>query len=309
VKEPAGRSLLQTRVRYDAILKDLFQRDRPSLLDRFTGGVAIREALNTDFLAVDERRPDVLFLLVSGSLLHIEFQSANDSAMVYRMGRYAAMIGERYRDRQIHQVVLYTGQERLRMSASVDLGLTKLAYELHDIREFDAEDFLRSGRAGDYALALLASGGPEKLRRILVRVSKLPPARRSKLLSQLAIFAGLRKLETEFRMEITNMGSALYIKDHEILREWYAEAVAKGEAEGRAKGEAEGRVKGEAEGRVKGEAEGMSVLLTTQLRAKFGSVPRWAQDRLRRATPAQLERWAAKLLTAEKIEGVLGPRR
>ncbi len=101
------------------------------------------------------------------------------------------------------------------------------------------------------------------------------------------------------------MGSALYIKDHEILREWYAEAVAKGEAEGRAKGEAEGRAKGEAEGR----AEGMAALLTTQLRAKFGSVPRWAQDRLRRATPAQLKRWAAKLLTAEKIEGVLGHRR
>ncbi len=281
------------RIRYDAVLKDLFQRDHPLLLDRFTHGVAIRETLNIEFHAVEERRPDLIFLMATGNILHLEFQSSNDPAMVYRMGRYCAMIAERYRRRAIQQIVLYTGQERMRMPAEADLGLTKLAYELHDIREFDSNEFLRSGRRGDIALALLASGGERNLHRILLRAARLAPHDRSRLLTQLGVLIGLRKLNDEIKMEVAKMGTAIYIKDHFILREVAKEWLREGEAKGRSEGR----------------TEGMSDLLTQQLRAKFGPVPRWAQDRLRRATPVQMGRWATKLITAETLEGVIGRRR
>ena len=34
--------------KYDAVMKDLFQKDHPSLLDQLTGGVKIKAFLNVD---------------------------------------------------------------------------------------------------------------------------------------------------------------------------------------------------------------------------------------------------------------------
>ena len=161
-REPASSSGRKDRVRYDAVLKDLFQRDHPVLLDRFTRGVPIRAALNTEFLAVDERRPDLVCLMANDDILHLEFQSANHPRMVYRMGRYCAMIADHYPNRTIHQVVLYAGERRMHMVSRAELGLTTPEFELHDIREFDSNELLRVGRRGDFSLALLAAGGEQE---------------------------------------------------------------------------------------------------------------------------------------------------
>jgi hypothetical protein len=37
--------------KYGLAVRDLFQRDHPSLLDRLTGGVAVRQVLNVDLAA------------------------------------------------------------------------------------------------------------------------------------------------------------------------------------------------------------------------------------------------------------------
>src|SRR5271165_1796005 len=101
-------------VRYDAVLKDLFQQDHPVLLDRLTGGVGVRESLNVEFAAVAERRADTLFLLKDDSIFHLDFQSGNDRDMPYREGIYGLMAAQKYR-RRIRQTVLYTGLDRMRM--------------------------------------------------------------------------------------------------------------------------------------------------------------------------------------------------
>jgi hypothetical protein len=59
---------------------------------------------------------------------------------------------------------------------------------------------------------------------------------------------------------------------------------------------------------AEGRAEGKAELLREQLRVKFGSLPKWVQGRLSKATPAQVERWARRVLTADTIEGVFGRR-
>jgi hypothetical protein len=59
-----------------------------------------------------------------------------------------------------------------------------------------------------------------------------------------------------------------------------------------------------AEGRVEGRAE----LLHEQLETKFGRLPKWAEERVTKATLAQLERWGRKVITAGSLEGVLGKR-
>src|SRR3989449_3860217 len=136
--------------KYDAVVKDLFQKDRPSLLDQLTGGVKIRAFLNVDLAKVLERRADLVVLLEDGTILHIEFQSTNDKDMAYRAGIYWVLLGHRYHCR-VRQGVLYTGQAKMRMPDGVDLGETRIAYRLIDIRTLESETLIASGRPGDLA--------------------------------------------------------------------------------------------------------------------------------------------------------------
>jgi len=54
--------------------------------------------------------------------------------------------------------------------------------------------------------------------------------------------------------------------------------------------------------------DSMANMLRGLLTTKFGKVPKWADERLEKATSAQIERWSKKILTAETVEGVLGKR-
>ena len=154
--------IVKNGFRYDRVLKDLFQRDHPSLLDQLAGGLRVGEFLNVEFPKVIERRADLAVLLEDETILHVEFQSHNDKDIAYREGMYCLMIAQKYR-RRVRQVVLYVGQSKMRMADRLDLGCTKVEYRLLDIREIDAGELLRSGRPGDLVLAILAKGGTERL--------------------------------------------------------------------------------------------------------------------------------------------------
>ncbi len=155
--------------KYDLVVKDLFQRDHPTLLNRLTAGVAVREILNVELARVEERRADLGLSLPNGALLHIEFQSGNDKDKPYRMGSYCMLLGQKYR-RRVRQVVLYLGSAKMLMKDRVDLGETYAAYTLVDIRDVDARELMASGNHGDLALALLARGGSG----LVVEIAKRP---------------------------------------------------------------------------------------------------------------------------------------
>ena len=88
------------------------------------------------------------------------------------------------------------------------------------------------------------------------------------------------------------MGVVIDVTKNSVLMRWRREAIAEGVAEGKAEGK----------------AEGMASVIHEQLETKFGPLPKWVEDRLRKASTSQLERWAKKILTAASLEGVLGRR-
>lgn len=260
--------------KYDLVVKDLFQRDHPSLLDRLTAGVAVREVLNVELARVEERRADLVYLLADETLLHIEFQSDNDKDMPYREGIYCLLLGQKYR-RRVRQVVLYLGQAKMTMDDHVDLGETKCAYTLIDIRELDARELMASGRAGDLALAMLANDGPENMLEIAKRVRGLKGAERQRVLSQLTLLSGLRRMTGRLRMDLKTMGiSTDPFYKNPFVMDIMRNAQAK--------------------------------MLRGQLKTKFGSLPKWVDEPLETASSAQLERWSKKILTVGTLEGVLG---
>jgi hypothetical protein len=57
-----------------------------------------------------------------------------------------------------------------------------------------------------------------------------------------------------------------------------------------------------------GERGARTEVLRDLLSAKFRTLPKWADEKLKSATPAKVQRWLRKILTAETLEGVLGKR-
>ena len=286
----------------DRVLKDLFQTDRPSLLDRWSQGAQVMEFLNVEFQHMIQRRADLVARLNNGRLLHVEFQAQNDNEICYRLGIYCLLIGQQNRQ-PVEQVVLYVGKAKMTMKSHLEAGSTKVSIRLIDIREFDAEVFLRSGRPGDLALAALARDGIERLIEIGQAVAKLEGPERDRVMLQLLLLLGLRKVPGEVKMELTKMTNGFPdISENEILRDFLANVGALHLA----KAEAAGLAKGEAVGMAKGEAVGMAKMLRQQLRTKFGRLPHWADERLDTATAHQIARWSKKFVTAQSLEGVLG---
>jgi predicted transposase YdaD len=135
--------------------------------------------------------------------------------------------------------------------------------------------------------------------------ARLKKPEREKLLTKILVLAALSGLAEKVEWELKHMPVMIDIDDIPVIRHVYREA----EAKGRAAGEAKGRAAGEAKGRAEGEARGKAKALHALLEAKFPPLPRWASLRVSQASPAQVERWIKKVLNAETLEGVLGPRR
>ena len=280
------------RLSFDALLKDLFQHDQPILLTRIAGGGGVKQTLNVEFAMIKSHLADLLFELRDNSLFLFEIQSSNDGKMEYRVGHYILSASQNFK-RKVRAVVLYCGMEPLRMTGRLDAGSAKVNYEVIDIRTIDSETLL-SGGPGDWALALLAKGGEKKMREIIAKAKTLERPQRERLLVQLLVLSGLRRLNKKITMEMKQMGAYIDIQKNDFLRGVWSKGITEGIAKGILKGKAEGRVEGELR------------MLSSLLAKKFGPLPAWATARLGCGTSHKARLWSSKMLTADTLEGVIG---
>ena len=203
--------------------------------------------------------------------------------MPYRVGVYGLLAAQKYR-KKIRQVVIYMGQERMRMKDHLDLGQIQVAYRLVDIREFDSQALIEAGNPGDYALAMLANGGVDRMGEIILRANVLPEAERQRVFTQMLILAGLRGVSERLTIELNTMGVYVEVEQNAFLRDLRDTSHARGRAE---------------------EA---SRILRRLLELKFGPLPNWAENRIHETTAAQVAKWTEEILKADSLEGVLGKR-
>jgi hypothetical protein len=83
-------------------------------------------------------------------------------------------------------------------------------------------------------------------------------------------------------------------------KEGHKEGLREGHKEGRKEGHKEGRK----EGRKEGLREGEEKLLIKLLGLKFGALPEAILQRIRDASDAQIERWAARVLVEQTLDAV-----
>jgi hypothetical protein len=148
---------------------------------------------------------------------------------------------------------------------------------LIDIRELDARALMASGNPADLALATLASGGPEQVVEIWKRAARLEGVERQRAFYRIGLLSGLRRLDERLIMELKDMGTTTdpFFKNA-FVKYFLREDRAR--------------------------------LLRRQLKAKFRSFPKWANERLAAASSDELEVWSIKLVKAETLEGVLGKK-
>ena len=66
------------------------------------------------------------------------------------------------------------------------------------------------------------------------------------------------------------------------------------------------RKEGELKGKIEGKMEGKMELIIRLLSRRFGQLPKWAESRISKAEPAQIENWADAVLDASNLTEVLG---
>jgi predicted transposase/invertase (TIGR01784 family) len=141
-------------MKYDIVLKDLLY-DMPGSFIYVISGMKAVELLNVELPEVRKRNPDLLLLLDDDSILHIELQAYNDVRMAERMLEYKLLIKQRYKDKEVRQVVVYVGDDKMQMSDSIECEGLSYRFRLMDIREVDCEDMVRSDYISDIIIGSL----------------------------------------------------------------------------------------------------------------------------------------------------------
>ena len=274
---------------YDAALKLLLQSSA-DLTMRQLAGVPIHKWLNVEFPEVQSTRVDLLGETDSGDLVHIELQSTNDPKMALRMAEYCLRV-YRIFGKLPRQVLLYVGEDPMRMQTALNGPDLSFRYRIVDVRELDGETLLQSDRVGDNVIAVLArlQDHREAVRRIVSKIAGLAIEEREAALKTVLVLSGLRHLGTVIEEEARKVPILNDILQHEVL----GREFNKGRQEGRQEGLQEGR------------QEEAAAMLRRQITARFGPLPSWAEDRLANKSTAELEELGIKLLTATTVEELL----
>jgi hypothetical protein len=114
------------------------------------------------------------------------------------------------------------------------------------------------------------------MRAIAKRASELKGAERQRVVSQLVLLSGLRRLTGRLTIELQTMSVTTDITKNEVVQVVIRDSLA--------------------------------AMLRGLLETKFGRLPKWVDKRLEAATSVQVERWSKKTLSADTLEGVLGKR-
>jgi hypothetical protein len=130
------------------------------------------------------------------------------------------------------QILVYVGQERLRMKRRLQSPAMSFHYRLIDIRDIDGEILLRSARSGDNILAILTrlKNRTEAIRVIMAKIAGLEAAERETAFRQVLLLCGLRGIEQQVEEEARRVPVLNDILDHKVLGREYKRGLHEGES-------------------------------------------------------------------------------
>jgi hypothetical protein len=230
---------------YDKIFKENIESIIPNLVENMLNITAIHfEEIPDDIQHTKERKPDVLKKVTdsvgSTFVLHIEFQVADETEMVYRMAEYKIMLLRIYR-MPVRQFVIFLGKSDPKMqNVLVEEGID-FRFNVLSFKSFKYDLFVKSANPQEVVFSILADWGMEQvedvIEKILLRLNETAhsPLTFQKYVQQLRILAKLRKLD--FKIEEIMESIVKYIdEENDIL-------YRRGEQRGEQRGERSAMVK------------------------------------------------------------------
>ncbi|MFN8346592.1 MAG: hypothetical protein U0X91_16430 [Spirosomataceae bacterium] len=234
---------------YDKIFKENIESLIPFLARKVLGIEAeILVELPDEIQLTVERKPDFLKKVIPTDgaepyLLHLEFQTAVDKDMPYRMLEYFALLLRKYR-LPVKQYVVYLNRVGSKSPISKhNFTGCQFEYNQRSLQLFDYELFLNSTSPEEVLLAILANfknSSPELVaQRIIAKLQQLEPNHfhLSRYANQLVVLSGIRNLdETTLKiledMPITNIS----LEDFYTYRKGMEKGIEKGIEKGMKKG-------------------------------------------------------------------------
>ncbi len=305
----------------DITLKDIFE-EVPHRLSKILSPAPIKELLPTA-LPSTELRVDFLARLEDESILHMEFQSFNDANMPWRMLRYYTAIAEKYKTHNIKQLVVYVGNEKLRMKSRLRIRNLTFSYEILDIRQIDCKVLLESPDPMDRLLACLCKVEDEVylIEKLIKTMESMNEEERKDYLLKALTLTELRpNLRIRLTEEVKPMPIVVRPEDIRLpkrklrkdilyrlgLEEGEVIGIEKGKQIGLEEGRKEGEVIGIEKGKQIGELEFAQKMVITITEAKLGYVPEGLKERVKDIKDREfLHALIKKLITSEKVLEVL----
>ena len=219
---------------YDKIIQENLESLIDSILTQILGlDLKQKKKLERKHQVTLEREIDYLAKVIDQKgkeyLLHIEFQSQNESKISFRKAEYKAILQREY-ELPVKQYVIYMGNSPLNMSNLLPTNFEINHFELIDFRSFSTTGLLNSQLPEVIILALLGDFDGQAPDQVLLKIiSKLQklcpePIRLNKYLVQLGVMSRLRKLEGKFLKTLQNMPITYNIEEDQI----YLKGIEKG---------------------------------------------------------------------------------
>lgn len=137
----------------DTTLKELLMASVNTIPREIGSDGMVARWLNVELPKVRNQKVDLLMELTTGGILHIELQSTNDARMPLRMLEYGISICGQLGTFP-RQLVLYVGNDRLRMGSGFQEEGIDYRYQVVDLRDVSGEALLESEHIADNLLAV-----------------------------------------------------------------------------------------------------------------------------------------------------------
>lgn len=206
---------------YDKIFKENIEAVILSIMQNMLDIIPVSlEELPDDIQFTKERKPDVLKKVTDKDgntfVLQIEFQVADESEMIYRMGEYYFMLERKYKI-PVRQYVIFLGSGNPKMSTQIDRERLKFSFPLLLLSEVDYKFFLKSDKPEEVILGILANFDKENpenvLKKIIHRIEETVEGDFSlkRYFNQLRVLAQLRNLDLQLKNAMESI--AKYISE------------------------------------------------------------------------------------------------
>jgi predicted transposase/invertase (TIGR01784 family) len=200
----------------------------------------LMEEIPDDLQTTIERFPDLLKKVKHNDsskdfILHIEFQTADDTEMPARMLEYKAILYRKYK-LQVLQQVFFIGKGRSGMKNSINLPNIQFSYGLLSFQEISYRKFIDSESPEEVLMAILADFEDQQSESIIERIlnkinnSNLGTLQKQKNVKHLSILSKLRNLQPIVDILIEKI-MALHINYQEDA--YYKRGKKQGKIEGK----------------------------------------------------------------------------